>query len=93
MPGLLWIAGAELYRVHSTFITAGTDTTSNALARMLHLMCDHPDVQEKLREEIIAARTEQGELDYDALMALPLLDAVCRETMRCFPPVVGLSRM
>ena len=83
MPGLLWIAGAELYRAHSTFITAGTDTTSNALARMLHLMCDHPDVQEKLRREIHEAYEANGpNISYDALNRLSYLDAICRETLR-----------
>lgn len=34
-----------------------------------------------------------GDLGYDTLMALPLLDAVCRETLRVEPPVPALTRM
>lgn len=57
------------------------DTTSNALSMTLSLLAQHPLVQHKLREEILEAA--QGEdLDYDALVSLPYLDAVCRETLR-----------
>lgn len=40
----------------------------------------------------MAARKEHGDLDYDALMGLPFLDAVCRETLRVFPPLSSISR-
>ncbi|KAE9401990.1 cytochrome P450 [Gymnopus androsaceus JB14] len=59
-----------------TFIFAAMDTTS--------LLTLHPDVQDKMRQEISQARRErEGEkLSYDELVSLPYLDAVCRETMR-----------
>ena len=65
---------------------AGTDTTSNGLARILHLLCVHPDVQEKLRAELLDAHNANGgqDLDYDDLVELPYLDAVCRETLRLY---------
>ena len=59
------------------------DTTSNALSRIIHLLAQHPEVQEKARREVIEARTAAGgDLNYDQLHALPYLDAVCRETLR-----------
>jgi cytochrome P450 len=58
------------------------DTTSNALARILHLLSTNPDVQDKLRDEICNARKEGGDLDYEALSSLPYLDAVMKETLR-----------
>jgi cytochrome P450 len=58
------------------------DTTSNALARILHLLSTHQDVQSKLRQEIVDARSRYGNLGYDDLAALPYLDAICRETLR-----------
>ena len=45
---------------------------------LYHLALD-PKVQDRLRAELIQAGEDLG---YDALMNLPLLDAVCRETMR-----------
>lgn len=57
------------------------DTTSSALARILHLLSEHVEVQEKLRAELTEAAAK-GALDFDNLNGLPYLDAVCRETLR-----------
>ena len=62
---------------------AATDTTSGALARVLSLLSIHQDVQNKLRQEITMAR-KSGDLNYDELVALPYLDAICRETLRVY---------
>ncbi|EPS94814.1 hypothetical protein FOMPIDRAFT_1026052 [Fomitopsis schrenkii] len=83
----------ELLGQMSTFIFAGMDTTSNALARTLDLLTEHQDVQDKLRAEILEAIHEHGpELPYDVLTELPYLDAVCRETLRLHAPVPHLLR-
>jgi cytochrome P450 len=58
------------------------DTTSSALTRILWILSQRQDAQEKLRLEIREARKGQGDLGYDELMALPYLEAVCRETLR-----------
>lgn len=72
-----------LYDLSRTISLAGMDTTSNGLARTLHLLSGRPDVQEKLREEITDAIAKHGpEMDYDTLTGLPYLDAVCKETFR-----------
>jgi len=68
------------------------DTTSNALARTLYLLAQNQDVQEKLRREVTEARVKYGDLAYDELVALPYLDAVCRETLRLYPPLAYLLR-
>jgi len=44
----------------------------------------HQDVQDKLRLELREARAEHGDAAYDELVALPYLDAVCRETLRVY---------
>ncbi|KAI0373128.1 cytochrome P450 [Pilatotrama ljubarskyi] len=81
----------------STLVLAAMDTTSNALSRILHQLTLHPEVQEKLREEIARARDDGTgklrDLEYDEVMELPYLDAVCRETLRRFPPVSSLMRV
>ena len=62
---------------------AGVDTTSNALSRVLHLLCLNPDEQDKLRAELRSAQEQHGkDIPYDELCVLPYLDAVCRETLR-----------
>ena len=81
-------------RVSRTFILAGMDTTSNALSRILHLLAQNPSVQDKLRGELNAATAGgTADLDYDGLMNLPYLDAVCRETLRVYAPVIATGRV
>jgi len=81
----------ELLGQMSTFIFAGMDTTSGALAHTLHLLAEHPQVQEKLRTEILEAGNGQ-DIPYDQLVELPYLDAVCRETLRLYAPVLIVTR-
>ena len=57
------------------------DTTSNALSITLCLLCEHQEVQAKLRKEILEA-SKGEDLGYDSLVSLPYLDAICRETLR-----------
>ncbi|KAJ3867017.1 cytochrome P450 [Lentinula novae-zelandiae] len=66
----------------------------SAMSRILHLLALHPEVQDKLRQEIIAAQKEcqGGQLSYDELVGLPYLDAVCRETLRLYAPVSSMLR-
>ena len=45
--------------VCSSLLFAAMETTSGALARILQLLSEHQDVQEKLRQEIIAAHAEK----------------------------------
>ena len=69
---------------YSTMTFAAMDTTSNVLSQILHLLAQHQDVQTRLRSEILEARHGGQEISYDQLCALPLLDAICRETLRLY---------
>ncbi|OJT02020.1 Docosahexaenoic acid omega-hydroxylase CYP4F3 [Trametes pubescens] len=91
------LSDEEVVAQVSTLVLAAMDTTSNALARIFHLLAIHPEIQQKLRDEIIQARDDGTgklrDLEYDEIMELPYLDAVCRETLRRYPPVGGLMRV
>lgn len=65
-----------------TLTFAATDTTSTAVARALWLLANHPEAQDRLRAEITEAGNGDNQLAYEELVALPYLDAVCRETLR-----------
>ncbi|EIM80363.1 cytochrome P450 [Stereum hirsutum FP-91666 SS1] len=85
---------SEILAQMSLLIFAGMDTTSSALARLLHLLSEHQNVQDRLREEVMNAykSSESGDLDYDTLHELPYLEAVCRETLRLHSPVATMTR-
>ena len=64
------------------FLLAGYETTSTALAFSAWYLAKHPEVQQKLFDEIESKTT-----DYDTVMKLPYLDAVFHECLRIRPPV------
>jgi cytochrome P450 len=66
---------------------------SGALARTLHLLAQHPDVQEKLRAEVREAHQRFGKDHYDQLNSLTYLDAVCRESLRLHSSASMLERV
>ncbi|TFY56428.1 hypothetical protein EVJ58_g7653 [Rhodofomes roseus] len=82
----------ELVSQMSTLVLAAMDTTSNTLSQILLLLAEHADVQQRLRAEIIEASGGE-DLPYDTLMQLPHLDAVCRESLRLYPPLQWSSRV
>lgn len=73
----------ELLGQMNVFVFAGTDTTSTAMSRALQELSIHLDIQTRLREEVTQA-SKYGEMDYETLSALPILDAVCKETLRMY---------
>ena len=75
------------------FLFAGYDTTGTALAYACYHLSKNPDVQEKLRNEILAiAGDDSDDLTYDQIQAIPYLDQVVHETLRFSNPVGLLSR-
>ena len=54
-------------------------------------MSNAPEIQTKLREELISVETDTPSMD--ELMALPYLDAVVRETLRVYSPVGSTQRV
>ena len=72
-----------LFCDYSTFILAGTDTTSNAIAAMLCALSKRPDIQDRLRAELLEAQTHfKRDIPYDVLVALLYLDAFCHASLR-----------
>ncbi|GAA5882286.1 hypothetical protein JCM1840_005437 [Sporobolomyces johnsonii] len=87
----------ELRGQLTTFVLAGSETTSTALTWTLHALSRFPEKQQKLRDEIRAARKQaqaegRDELESDELAALPYLDAVAREVLRLESPVTATVR-
>ncbi|KAH9390419.1 Thromboxane-A synthase [Tyrophagus putrescentiae] len=68
------------------FYEAGYETTSTALGFIAHFLVNYPEVQEKVREEVLALN---GQFDYSSLGKLPYMEQVVCEAMRFYPPVTS----
>lgn len=81
-----------------TFIGAGHETTSTALQWAVYALCQRPEVQTRLREEIRAnlppiSLENPDPISAATLDSLPYLNAVCNEVFRYHPSVPGTSRV
>ncbi|TFY53271.1 hypothetical protein EVG20_g10195 [Dentipellis fragilis] len=86
----------EIIGQMTVLIFGAQDTSASALSRLVYMLGQHPEVQDKLRRELQTAlqhRNADGELDHDELSTLPWLDAVIKETLRLYPPVPFVRRV
>lgn len=74
------------------FFIAGYETTATTLTFCSYELALHPEVQDRLYEEVQSAVDSDGEISYETLSKLPFLDAVLSETLRMYPPVIRLER-
>lgn len=88
-PGLsdLEFAGHSM-----TFYLDGYETSSSELSFMLLELANHPDIQEKLRQEIFTSINSICELDFDKLNSLQYLTMTMNEALRMHPLLPVLSR-
>ncbi|NXR05718.1 CP3AO protein, partial [Semnornis frantzii] len=67
------------------FIFAGYEPTSNTLGYLAYELALHPDVQQKVLEEIDTVLPNKAPLTYDAVMQMEYLDMAVNETLRLYP--------
>lgn len=74
---------------------AGLDTTANVLAFAFMRLAGEPDIQDWLYEEIVTVTGGRPVQDwgYDVYPKLNRCQAVFLETMRIYPPIMGLPKM
>ncbi|XP_067329418.1 cytochrome P450 3A9-like [Anolis sagrei] len=75
------------------FIFGGYEATSNVLCYMLYELARHPDVQQKLQDEIDAALPNKAPLAYEAVMQMEYLDMTVNELLRLYPIGGRLDRI
>ena len=82
-----------------TILAAGHHTSQSSLTSTIVLLCQHPDVQDRLRAgitQLLSAASPEGGKWNDAIIAdlvqLPYLQAICHEALRLFPPVPTIRR-
>lgn len=82
------LSTSEVVSQIATFLVAGTDTTSNAMAYLLHSLASNKRVQDKLRGEIIDNALNMNEtISLNDVNSLHYLDLVIKETLRLNSPV------
>ncbi|KAF8318459.1 cytochrome P450 [Clavulina sp. PMI_390] len=88
------LSDTEVAAQISTFLLAGNDTTANAITWGIYGLCKYPSTQKALRQELVDAFNTLGDSPtLEELNALPYLDAVVRETLRRYSPVMATTRV
>lgn len=96
------ISDEDILHNINTFMFAGSDTTSLALTWTLLLLARHPDLQTRLRMELLSVSpttptsrlsVEEIESLHDTLQNLSFLNNICRESLRLIPPVHSSLRV
>jgi len=80
-----------LLDVLKNFLAAGRDTTACTLTWALYLISQHPDVEQKLLDEIKEVTSTEG-ITYESIAKLKYMKQVIDETLRLYPPVPIDSR-
>lgn len=80
------------------FLMAGRDTTSSLLSWFFYRMSLHPDIAQKIVDEIrsVLPPVASGQIltpTMDDVSSLVYLEAAVRETLRIHPPVPGNARL
>ncbi|KAI3918108.1 hypothetical protein MKX01_041428 [Papaver californicum] len=78
------------------FVIAGKDTTAATLSWFLYMLCQHPDIQEKVAQETREATKAKNSISFEefatmvteeALEKMQYLHAALTETLRLYPAV------
>ncbi|XP_065366481.1 cytochrome P450 4d2-like [Calliphora vicina] len=71
-----------------TFMVAGHDTTASGISFTLHLLARHPEIQQKLVEEIkeVIGTDKNKPVTIRDLQELKYMECVIKESVRLYPP-------
>ncbi|KAF9452348.1 cytochrome-450 hydroxylase [Macrolepiota fuliginosa MF-IS2] len=96
------ISDQDILHNINTFMFAGSDTSSLSLTWTLYLLAQHPEIQTRLRNELLSVAPTTGISDlteeeiqslYGNLSSLPYLHNVTTESLRLIPPVHSSIRV
>ncbi|CAG9806318.1 unnamed protein product [Chironomus riparius] len=75
------------------FFFGGSDTSSTTISYALTELAYNPDIQEKVRQEILdKTKDTNGEITYEALQEMTYLGQVVDETLRMYTPGFAIFR-
>lgn len=74
-------------------VLAGSETTATTLSGATYLLLNHPNVLQKVTQEVRSSFKSADEITINSVTKLSYMLAVLNETLRLYPPVVsGLIR-
>jgi cytochrome P450 len=85
------LSDQELRDEMMTLLVAGHETTATSLSWLFWRLAQNPEVQEKLRAEILAA-AKDGQVPPERIGEFKYLDAVIKETLRLNPIIPFVAR-
>lgn len=88
------LTNSDIREEVDTFMFAGHDTTTSCISFSAYHIARHPDVQQKLYDEmvqVIGQDFKNAELTYSTLQELKYLEMTIKETLRIHPsvPIIG----
>ncbi|KAF5277804.1 hypothetical protein FQR65_LT03785 [Abscondita terminalis] len=89
------LTNEEIRNEVDTFMFAGHDTTTSAISFTLYCLSKHPELQDKVFEEIseILGENESTLLSYENLQQMKYMEQFIKEVLRMYPPVPAFSRI
>ncbi|KAJ7209491.1 cytochrome P450 [Mycena pura] len=98
------ISDEDILNNINTFMFAGSDTSSLSMTWTLHLLAQYPDIQDRLRAELLTLASRfpltLSDLTEDQIQSLntelsglPFLHNVTRESLRLIPPLHSTLRV
>uniref|UniRef100_A0A1L8E4G3 Putative cytochrome n=1 Tax=Nyssomyia neivai TaxID=330878 RepID=A0A1L8E4G3_9DIPT len=77
----------------AAFLFAGYETSSSATSFALYLLAKHPDIQARVRREILEELEKTGDITFEGINDLQYLTMVIQETFRMYPSLMVLDRV
>jgi len=87
------LSDEDIYSQFVTFVVAGHETTARTIAWACYLLATHPDVQQKVVDELTEVLGDKTVPTLAELGRLKYLQCVIKETLRLYSPAVQLSRL
>src|SRR5690606_17725598 len=79
------VADADVASNVMAMLLAGEDTTANTVAWAIYLLKAHPDMLERVQQEVLNGVPDFAAVTVEQIDGLPFLDACLQETMRLKP--------